>query len=182
MAFNVQDFSSALPKGGARSGLFRCRLSIPSSLTNRGEAEKYALTAHAASIPSSTIEPTDVAYFGRTFSIPGTRTFEDWTTTIYNTEAYEVRDMFESWSARINGHETNITLETLGLGSGSYTQDIEVELWSKDGNIIRTYKMVDAWPTSIGATDLACEGNDIQTFEVTWSYNYWVVVRSPRPQ
>ena len=177
MAFNVTEFTAALPKGGARSGLFRCTISIPTGLSAAGGVQKsYALTAHAASIPASTIEPTDVSYFGRTFRIPGTRTFEDWTTTIYSTEDYAVRDMFE-WSAFINDHDENITHETLGLGDDSYTKDIHVELYGKDGRIVRKYELVDAWPTTIGATDLAWEGNDIQTFEVTWAYTHWLVDR-----
>jgi hypothetical protein len=180
--FSVQEFSSALPKGGARSGLFQCKLSFPDGIIGVGEAAKrYTLTAHAASIPSSTIEPTDVSYFGRTFSIPGTRTFEDWSTTIYNTEDYLVRNAFERWSEHINDHETNQTgVSSLGLDSGdtaAYTQDITVELINKKGVLNRTYKLFDAWPTAIGAVDLAWEGNDIQTFEVTWSYNYWKVLR-----
>jgi hypothetical protein len=181
MAFNVQNFSSALPKGGARSGLFQCKLSFPSGISGTdGAPERYTLTAHAASIPASTIEPTDVSYFGRTFSIPGARTFEDWTTTIYNTEDYLVRDAFEAWSGKINNHQTNTTgVDELGLDSlsagGHYTQDITVELMNKKGGTDRTYTLHDAWPTSIGAVDLAWEGNDIQTFEVTWSYNYWLV-------
>ena len=109
MAFNVTQFTAALPKGGARSGLFRCTISIPTGLSAAGGVQKsYALTAHAASIPASTIEPTDVSYFGRTFRIPGTRTFEDWTTTVYTTEDFAVRDMFEEWSAFINDHDENI--------------------------------------------------------------------------
>ena len=175
MAFNVTQFTAALPKGGARSGLFRCTISVPSGVSIKGEVQKtYALTAHAASIPASTIEPTDVNYFGRAFRIPGTRTFEDWTTTIYSTEDYAVRDMFERWSDTINGVVTNTSSESLGLGSDSYTKDIEVELYGKDGKITRTYLLVDAWPTTIGASDLSWEGNDIQTFEVTWAYTHWI--------
>ena len=179
MAFNVTQFTAALPKGGARSGLFRCTLTVPISI-GIGALEKYALTAHAASIPASTIEPTDVNYFGRTFRIPGTRTFEDWTTTIYSTEDFQVRDFFEKWSDGINGVVTNISgFDDLGLGAASYTKDIEVELYGKDGKITRKYQLVDAWPTTIGATDLSWEGNDIQTFEVTWAYTHWIADSSP---
>ena len=185
--FSVQDFATALPQGGARSGLFQCVISIPNlggGIAGSTEADKrFKLTAHASSVPASTIEPVDVSYFGRTFSIPGSRTFEDWTTTIYNTEDFKVRDAIEKWSEAINGHETNTTaIAAIGLDAasgisgagGAYTADVKVELMDKKGTALRTYTMFDAWPAGIGAIDLAWEGNDIQTFEVTWSYNYWL--------
>jgi hypothetical protein len=175
MAFSVNEFAGALKNGGARSGLFQVVMTVPDNIgisNTDGVMEQMRLTAHAASIPSSTIEPTDVTYFGRTLRIPGSRTFEDWTTTVYIDESYKVRDFFEEWSEAIIGQESNTSKIDLGLGA-EYTKDVEVSLFSKAGNQIRKYKLIQAWPTTIGATDLAWEGNDIQTFEVTWAYTHW---------
>ena len=37
-----------------------------------------------------------------------------------------------------------------------------------------TYKFVDAWPVEVGATGLSWdENNRIQTFDVTFMFNYW---------
>ena len=176
MAFDVSSFKEALPNGGARSGLFNIRIPIPAGISIMGhDAEttrKISVTANASSIPASTIEPTDINYFGRVFRVPGTRTFEDWTTTIYVDEEFKVRDFFEQWSDRINGMTTNKSIATSGLGGG-YTVHPEVIQYAKNGQSIRKYILVDAWPTTVGATELAWEGNDVQTVEVTWAYTHW---------
>ena len=176
MAFDVSSFKAALPNGGARSGLFNIRIPVPSGIALLGHTadttRKISVTANAASIPASTIEPTDINYFGRVFRVPGTRTFEDWTTTIYVDENFIVRDFFEQWSDRINGMTTNKSSASVGLGGG-YTVHPEVIQYAKNGESIRKYILVDAWPTTVGATELAWEGNDVQTVEVTWAYTHW---------
>jgi|TARA_Y100000310_G_scaffold99941_1_gene97805 hypothetical protein len=176
MAFDVSSFKNALPNGGARTGLFNIRVPMPDGVDVFGHgpetSRQISVTANASSIPASTIEPTDINYFGRVFRVPGTRTFEDWTTTIYVDETFRVRDFFEQWSDRINGMTTNRTSTETGLGGG-YTVDAEVIQYAKNGNSIRKYILVDAWPTTVGASELAWEGNDVQTVEVTWAYTHW---------
>ena len=70
---------------------------------------------------------------------------------------------------------TNKTATTTGLGGG-FTTDAEVIQYAKNGDSIRKYVLVDAWPTTVGATELAWEGNDVQTVEVTWAYTHWEAV------
>jgi hypothetical protein len=179
MAFDVSSFKDALPNGGARSGLFNIQVPIPDGVELFGHGiqttRQISVTANATSIPASTIEPTDINYFGRVFRVPGTRTFEDWTTTIYVDESFKVRDFFEQWSDRINGMTTNKTATSTGLGGG-FTTDASVTQYAKNGESIRKYILVDAWPTTVGATELAWEGNDVQTVEVTWAYTHWEAI------
>ena len=39
---------------------------------------------------------------------------------------------------------------------------------------MQTYDFVDIWPTSVGEIALSYDtANDMETFNVTWSYNYY---------
>ena len=183
--FEINSFARALPHGGARANLFS--VSIPTNIIpvvgHTNTAEAIELTAKATTIPPSTIEPVEVPFYGRTFRLPGGRTFDDWETTITNDEDFKVRDSFEKWSNSINGHGTNVssvlqgTANQGGGGGGirnGYTTDAIVTQYGKDGDKIREYKMVDAWPHTIGEITLDwAENGTIQEFAVTWAFSWW---------
>ena len=79
MAFNVNNFRSALPGGGARSNLFEVRIPSPPGLSGLPDVQRnIRLLCQTASIPTGTIEQTELNYFGRVYKIAGTRTFEYW--------------------------------------------------------------------------------------------------------
>ena len=191
MAFNVNNFRNALPKGGARPSLFKVVIPLPPSIGG-GSMERISLNTQAASIPSGTIEPVEVFYFGRPFKLPGGRTFEDWTTTVINDEDFAVRHVVEEWMDAINGNvnnqETgggdlgtggNTGLEffgaNLGFSAGAdYAVDAEVIQYSTNGEALRRYRMIGAWPTAIAEITLDwAEASAIETFDITWAFNWW---------
>lgn len=172
--FSATEFASALPYGGARANLFK--IIVPTSnildvTGHQGTFEKITLNAKATTIPPSTIEPVEVPFGGRTFRLPGGRTFDDWGITVTNDEDFIVRDFFEQWNNAINGHESNLSsISSLA----SYVQDCEVHQYSKAGSLIRKYVMKQAWPHTIGETSLDwAENGTIQEFEVTFAFSWW---------
>ena len=98
------------------------------------------------------------------------RTFEAWTATFYNTADFNLGNAFENW---IN--ITNQTNENVGVVGGfeKIFKDIYIRQLSKDSdanglartgeggskgdanNVLRVYKLIDAWPTSVGAINVA---------------------------
>ena len=187
--FEINSFAKALPHGGARANLFSVK--IPSLVAGvfyyNKTSESIELVAKATTIPPSTIEPVEVPFYGRTFRLPGGRTFDDWETTITNDEDFLVRDFFEQWSNSINGHATNKSFTNLGTfnqngdAAGGYTTDAIVTQYSKDGNPIREYKMIDAWPHTIGEITLDwAENGTIQEFAVTWAFSWWESVATDK--
>ena len=182
MAFQINEFKNALPHGGARSNLFSVQIPNPNvDIDGHGDNTKaISLVAKSTTIPPSTIEPVDVPFFGRNFRLPGGRTFDDWSTMITNDEDFKVRDFFEQWSDQINSHSRNITndVTTSGLGgvrgNGGYSVDAQVIQYGKDGNAVRKYVMIDAWPHTIGEISLDwAENGTIEEFEVTWAFSWW---------
>ena len=183
--FNINSFAQALPHGGARANLFQVQISTPSGLGVSSKHDdvpgKFTLVAKSTTIPPSTIEPVEVPFFGRNFRLPGGRTFDDWSTMITNDEDFKVRDFFEQWSDGINGHSTNKAQNNLstiaqggGVLGGTYTTDARVTQYGKDGNAVREYKMIDAWPHTIGEISLDwAENGTVEEFEVTWAFSWW---------
>ena len=176
MAFSIGDFRQALQYGGARANLFKVIIPVPQGLglgghTGTGDSSssyKFGLSAKATTIPPSTIEPVEVPFYGRTFRVPGGRTFDDWETTVTNDEDFRVRDWMEQWSDAINGHSTNQT------NNEAYYVDAQIEQYGMSGALIRKYVMVRAWPHTIGEISLDwSENGSIQEFPVTWAFDWW---------
>jgi hypothetical protein len=175
MPFNINDFKSrGLTKGGVRPSLFQVQIN-PNVGEDAATIDKFVFTCRASEVPAATIDPVNVPYFGRQIKLAGDRTFADWTVTVMNDEDYLVRNMFEDWSNQINQFVGNVKL----LTANSYkSTDATVTQFSKDGTKIRAYQFVGIFPTTVSNMALDWDNtNTIQTFDVTFSYDYWVPIQ-----
>lgn len=180
MPFNIASFkSSGLVYGGARPSLFDVYFSAPDGLgLDNTSLEKAKFVCRAAELPASQIGTVEIGYFGRKIKIAGDRTFADWTVTIMNDEDFGVRSLFEAWSNAINRHVSNVrdpnaTSENSNLST--YKADLIVNQYGKDGEKIRAYKIIGAFPTNIAAITLDWDQqNQIETFQTTFTYDYWI--------
>ena len=194
---NINEFKSRL-QGGVRPNLFQVDINFPSASFDLGgnaqfpnqkklaEAGRYL--CRSAQIPAANQGLIEVPFRGRFLKIPGDRTFEPWTATFYNTTDFDLRAAFEQW---INiGNKADEALGTYQFGSkgsfAEYFQDISIRQLDKnpsssgspaaDGGpnkVLREYKLIGAWPTSVGAINLSYDSNDqIEEFDVEFQYQY----------
>ena len=178
---NIIDFKSKL-NGGVRPNLYQVDIDFPArAIGALNGATKSTLMGETRYLCRSTSLPThsqgliEVPFRGRFLKIPGDRTFEAWTATFYNTSDFNLRAAFENW---IN--IANQTDENIGVVGGldALFTDITVRQLSKDSgggknSVLRTYRLVDAWPTSVGAINVAFDSNDaLEEFDVEFQYQY----------
>ena len=178
---NIIDFKTKL-NGGVRPNLYQVDIDFPErAIGALNGATKGSLMGETRYLCRSTSLPThsqgliEVPFRGRFLKIPGDRTFEAWTATFYNTSDFNLRAAFENW---IN--IANQTDENIGVVGGldSLFTDVTVRQLSKDSaggknSVLRTYRLVDAWPTSVGAINVAFDSNDaIEEFDVEFQYQY----------
>ena len=90
-----------------------------------------------------------------------------------NDEDFSVRAMFEAWSNALNRHVSNV--RDPNIATENYKVDMTINQYSKDGDRIRAYTLVGAFPTVIGPIQLNWDNaNQIEEFSVTFAYDYWV--------
>ena len=184
MTLRIDDFKSAFVGGGARANLFRCRLYWPSAAIAGQADDQYgsanpellqSFMIKSASLPGSTINMVEVPFRGRTLKVSGDRTYEDYTVTVVNDNNFAVRNAMERWHDAISGNVSNVSGR--GLDSArfdTYTANIDVQQLGRDGQVIKTYRMLGAWPTTIDAIDVSYESGDtIEEFGVTFAYQWW---------
>ena len=163
MATNVNQFVAQLQGGGARANQFK----VDFPALGRG----MEFLARSAQIPALTIGEIAVPYRGRQIFVPGDRTYDAWTLTIFNDTGYSIRGQLEGWANRIQ----NIG-SAVDQGTGIY-KDAQVMQLSRDGSsTLRTYNLYDVWPTTVDAIDLAWDTNDtIEEYGVTFRFNYMTI-------
>jgi|TARA_B100000959_G_C14687353_1_gene503221 hypothetical protein len=169
MATTLSTFKSALTYGGARPSLFEFAVTaaptgVSSSLSG------VNLYCNVSEIPPLTLTPIERQYKGRTVKIPGDMVFGDLSTTIINTEKFNVRNEVEKWMEGINGSVDNISESDADFGTGTAV----LTHFQKGGAKTMEYTFVDIWPTALGEIALSYDtASDVEQFDVTWAYNYY---------
>ena len=171
--FTISTFKGALSSGGARPSLFD--ISIQMSPTDVSSSTDGMTTqCQVSAIPGLTVTPIERQYFGRTVKIPGDMVFADLTTTIINTESFSVRAAVEQWMDTLNGTTSNYGYSDSDSGFGS----LVLTQYSKEGKSLMKYTFEDAWPQTCAEVALSYDtASDIETFDVTWAYNYYTTAK-----
>lgn len=162
-------------KGGARPNKFKVLLNFPTSVASSAglDTQQASLMCKASSLPEATIGVAEVFYLGRAIPVPGEKTFPEWTVTVINDEDFKLRHAFEKWSNDMLSHEFNRRVG--GVDYKSYTADLEIAQLGVNGDVLRSYKMKNAFPVSVAAIDLAWENNDaIEEFTVSFRFTHWI--------
>jgi len=165
---NVNTFKAKLTGGGARPNLFRVIVNFPQYAD--GDTELTSFMCKAASLPASTVAKMVVPYRGREIPLPGDRTFEPWTIRIINDTNFAVRDPMVEW---MNGYN-DLASNTAKADPSQWYADLVVEQLDKNENVVKTYKIRDAFPTTVGNIELSNDTtNTIEEFDVIFDYLYW---------
>ena len=171
MAFNVTEFQGQMEFGGARPSLFEVNITNP---FNGAADDKVRFMCRVAQIPGTTLAPITVNYFGRPIKFAGNRTYEDWTVTVINDEDFAVRAGLEEWVQNINSTQGNLRLT--GANPEAYKSQASVIHYGKQGDILREYKFVGIFPTTIAPIELDWSSTDtIEEYTITWTYDYFTV-------
>ena len=174
MAFSVTEFKSNLKQGGARPSLFKVDLLYPSGVTNPPTRSEFLV--RASSLPASNIGTHEVFFHGKSIKIAGDRTFDTWETTIINDEDFGIRNTIEEWMNLVSNVKLNTRDNSFGVSEGdnvNYKKDLTVTQFSKQGDAIKIYKFMNAFPTALSPITLDWGAGEIEEFSCTWTYYHW---------
>ena len=170
MSLSIDNFKSRLVGGGARNNLFRVTLNNP-GVASGIPTELASFMCKGASLPASVIASIDIPFRGRQFKVAGDRTFENWTTTIFNDTGFEVRDALETWMNSLNAHASGVAQN---VNPSAYQADLIVDQLDRSGKPLKSYVIVGAFPVNLSSIELDFGTNDqVQEFTCEWAYQYW---------
>lgn len=174
MAFSVTEFKSNLKQGGARASLFTVDLLFPNGVTTPPTRSDFLI--RSSSIPASNIGTHEVYFHGKGIKIAGDRTYDTWDTTIINDEDFGIRKSIEEWMNLVSDSKLNNRDTTFSNAEGEnvdYKKTLTVKQFGKTGNLLRSYRFINAFPTALSPIALDWASSDLEEFTCTWTYDYW---------
>jgi hypothetical protein len=175
--FNVERFKSALTNGGARPNQFAVQLSFPTYVASQSLAVARApFLVSVAELPGQTVNPAIVQYRGREVKFVGDRVYAPWTITVLNDAEMSIRTAMEQW---MNGME-DYANKFGRLQPSEYQRDMQVFQLDRNGNALKSYNIVNAFPVDLSPVALDFGANDqISTFTVTFQYQHFTTSNNP---
>ena len=173
----ILTFQKAI-RGAVRPNLFQVTHQWPDTVTaptlKAGE-DGVAYLCKSAALPATNVGTVELPFRGRVIKVPGDRTYETWTGTFYNDDAFKMRSAYEKWIQITNGVDANIA----DADVSSIFKDITVSQYDKFGNdklkVIRSYDLIQAFPVSVSQISVAYDNNDsYEEFDVEFAYQYHV--------
>lgn len=165
----ISDFKAQLRQGGSRSNQFVVELTFPGVAAAGNAARAASFLCNATSLPAVTVANIPLQYRGRPVNFAAEREFAPWNITIINDGDFLIRNAFERWSNAIANFNATDGL----VNPADYQVDLRVIQLDRNGVELKTYKFKDAYPTELGAIGLSYENPAIQTFDVTFVYNFY---------
>ena len=175
--FNVERFKSALTNGGARPNQFAVQLSFPTYVATQSLAVARApFLVSIAELPGQTVNPAIVQYRGREVKFAGDRIYAPWTVTILNDSDMSIRNALEQWTGGMEDYASKFGR----LQPSEYQRDLQVFQLDRNGNILKSYNLVNAFPVDISPVALDFGANDqISQFTVTFQYQHFTTANNP---
>ena len=171
MVGTIDEFRANFIGGGARPNQFKVEIQSPAGISIGLDTRNATFLAKSAGLPGRTIGEIELNFRGRIIRVAGDRDFPTaWTATFLNDTNFSLRDAMERWMNGINDLVTGKCVTT----SSDYQADLRVHQLDRDDNVLKTYVFRNAWPTEIGAIELATESSDaVEEFEVSFRYQHF---------
>ena len=174
----ILGFQKAI-RGAVRPNLFQVTHAWPDTGVTvpslEGAEDAVAYLCKSAALPATNVGTVELPFRGRVIKVPGDRTYETWTGTFYNDDAFKMRSAYEKWIQITNGVDANVAEADVS----DIFKNITVAQFDKFGSdklkVIRSYELVQAFPVSVSQISVAYDNNDsYEEFDVEFAYQYHV--------
>ncbi len=169
IGFNLNDYVAHF-KGGARQYLFYFAPSFPTGVLKGSDLSPTYLV-RSTTLPGSDFEEIITNWQGYDYKIAGKRVYADWTVTFNVDRMAKILSTFKTWERVILDPTSNVH-----GAPDRYLSDQHIILLDGNGNNLVKYKLIGAWPKSIADITLDYATSDVAQFDVTFSYQYHVVI------
>lgn len=167
--FDIESFRAKF-QAGARGYLFYVKPVFPLGIG--ADTDQAIYLVRSASLPESTNEEILVQWQGFDYKMAGKKTYATWEVTFNVDAGADILKWYLEWSRIILDPTTNVHGSPV-----DYMVDQQVELLGLDGEPILKYKLVGAWPQTVGAVTLDYATSDVAQFPVTFTFQYFLVDR-----
>lgn len=131
----------------------------------------FSYLAKSAGLPARTIGEIELNWQGMKAKIAGDPTFDDYTMTFINDYDFAIKSYFDAWLEEISTMESNVRTDP-----ETYKAEIIVQQLGREGEILKTYRLIGAYPKQVDQIELNMESNDTASeLSVTFGYDYFSI-------
>jgi len=141
----------------------------------KSNARRVQAFCSAISMPDRNIETKEIRHHGPAYKLAFDYKSSDITATFYCDKFLRERSYFETWQAAV------FSLQSQNYNFyDNYISDVNIfqlgQFASKNERDDVTYavKLFECFPKTIGPVQYSYENNAVQTFEVTFTFRYWI--------
>lgn len=163
IGLNVDEYKAHF-SGGARAYLFYVDLKIPGVKDNN-----IPYYVRSTNTPESSFEEIVIPYPGHYIKMAGTRNYGAWSVSFNVDRKTNLLEYLNKWHNLIYDPYSQAY-----SSPNSYMIDESFYLLDELGAKKREYKLISAWPLSIGTSSFDYSSTEIVTIDVTFSYQYYM--------
>lgn len=166
---SIDEFKAQLIGGGARANQFRITFATPPSVATGLDLRKMSFLVKSTSMPGQTLGEVAVPFRGRTLYLAGDRSYEAWTTSVYNDTDFMVRTGIELWLNALNNETSNTAQVT---NPSEYQVDLTIEQLDRSGDTLKTMILTNCFPLSTTAIEFSSDAvTEIESFDISWRFS-----------
>ena|SRR4030067_353033 len=163
MSFSISNFESNF-QDLARQYQFHVKALGP--ITSKDIFETLVVSTV---LPQRNVTAIDAKFMGHQYKLAGDVEYPDWTCTFRVKSDYTIYKEMRTWQEipRSKG-EDNIVIGNWR----DYKSTVELDQLDNTGNSIGTLKLIGVWPSGLGEITYDTQTSEVQTFAVTFTYDY----------
>ena len=141
----------------------------------KANARRVQAFCSAIQMPERTVEMKEVKHHGPTYKIATDYKSADINATFYADKFLRERSYFELWQkAAFSNQSHNFNFYDNYVSDVNIFQLGQFESRNERDDVTYAVKLFDCYPKIISAVDYSYENNAVQTFQVTFSFRYWI--------
>jgi len=155
-------------KGGLRQYMFFFIPSFPNFATVGGMNTSEAIyLVRATNTPEANFEQVIASWQGYDYKAAGRKTYNDFTVTFNSDVDGKLFKTFHKWNDGIRAAKTGVHKLP-----NDYMVDQHLQLLhpTDPSNVVIEFTLIKAWPAVIGPISLDYAGNEVGSFDVTFTY------------
>jgi hypothetical protein len=131
-----------------------------------GSTDMITYLISSTATPVEATEEIKVEWMNSNVKVGGRTQYNDWSVTCRDTINGTAYDFFSKWKKKVYDRSTGTSQVP-----GGYKEEINLELLDNNGAPTKTFRLIGAFPKSIGesTTEYASEG--LLTFQVTFAFD-----------
>lgn len=175
----IQAFKSAF-NGGTRSNRFEVVSTNGWPTGVSVDTKNTPIKIFSTSIPKAELGTISVGYRGRSFNVAGDRQYQVWQINVYDdSDSKNLWKAFQKWKELMDGHANHYVISK---SNKDFTFKKLQKTWilnqlGLNGEVLRTFKLYNCWPTQIGGILLDMSSSTQSSFSVTLTFDWFEITK-----